>query len=92
MKIYHDTKNKRLNNILSWLEFHVRSTFYNWNAGYYYHYINNTLDLLNDVNEKNVFLIDKYFQKINEYVEKYNVKYLWTWCDLKNYNEKYLAY
>ncbi|CAG8539069.1 10483_t:CDS:1, partial [Scutellospora calospora] len=28
LKIYENTKNKRLNSLLSWIEFHIRSTFY----------------------------------------------------------------
>ncbi|CAG8729758.1 6599_t:CDS:1 [Racocetra fulgida] len=92
LKIYYETSHKRLNNILSWIEFHVRSTFYGWNEGYNFHYVNNTLDLLNDVNKRNIEIIDKYLFEVNEYVKKFNVKYLWSWTDLEEYNKKFLAY
>ena len=29
---------------------------------------------------------------VNEYCEKFNIKYIWTWNDLEDYNKKYLAY
>ncbi|CAG8460276.1 3322_t:CDS:1, partial [Scutellospora calospora] len=92
LKIYNETKNKRLNSLLSWIEFHIRSTFYGWNEGYKYHYINNTLDLVEDINKRNIILIEHYLKEVNKYCEEFNIKYLWTWNDLEKYNEEYLAY
>ncbi|CAG8458299.1 6318_t:CDS:1, partial [Scutellospora calospora] len=92
LKIYENTKNKRLNSLLSWIEFHIRSILYGFNEGYKYHYINNTLDLLDGITERNTKLIDYCLEEVNEYCKEYNIKYIWTWSDLEDYNEKYLAY
>jgi hypothetical protein len=92
LKIYNETKNKRLNGLLSWIEFHVRSTFHGLNKGYQYHYINNTLDLLEGVTERNTNLISFCLNEVNDYCRQFNIKYIWTWSDLEKYNKKFLEY
>ena len=76
LKNYDNIKNKRLQNILSFLEAHVRSYFYIFNEGNKYALMNNTQDL-------NMWRAKSYekdfeiwFEETNNECKKFEVKYL----------------
>ena len=92
LKYYDNIKNRRLQNILGFLEAHIRSYFYIFNEGYKYASMNNTQDLImwraksyeNDFNF--------WFEEANRECKKLEIKYLFTYNDLKKYNKEYLTY
>ncbi|CAG8683661.1 1277_t:CDS:1 [Scutellospora calospora] len=92
LKNYENIKNKRLQNILSFLEAHIRSYFYIFNKGYKYALMNNTQDL-------NTWRVNGYqkdfefwFNIINNECKKFEIKYLFSYDDLEKYNNEYLAF
>ena len=85
---YND--NKRLKNILDFLNAHIKSYFNMYNDGEKYFIVNNTSDLREHraKSYKNDFEI--WFEQVNLYCDKFKVKYIWSFADLKVYCNKYL--
>ncbi|KAF0382635.1 hypothetical protein F8M41_011865 [Gigaspora margarita] len=86
------SKDKRLKNILEFLEAHTRSYFNLFGDSYNYFIQYNTLDLMEHRRRsyENDFKI--WFENVNLYCKQFKVQYLWSYTDLENYCNKYLSY
>ncbi|CAG8580960.1 20249_t:CDS:1, partial [Dentiscutata erythropus] len=85
-------KNRRLQNILNFLEAHIRSYFYTYNEGLKYGIINDTIDLIEWRRKGYENDCKKWFAEINYDCEQYGIKYLFSYSDIEQYCEEYLAY
>ncbi|KAF0466649.1 hypothetical protein F8M41_026152 [Gigaspora margarita] len=92
LKNYTNIKNCRLQGILAFLEAHICSYFYIFEEGFKYSKMNNTDDLNLWRAEGYEQDFNKWFSKVNEKCVKYNIKFIWSYSDLKKYNKEYLRY
>ncbi|RIB20246.1 hypothetical protein C2G38_2179763 [Gigaspora rosea] len=86
------SKEKRLKNILEFLEAHIRSYFNLFNNGYSYYIQYNTLDLMEHKRKSYENDFEIWFQNVNLYCKKIKVKYIWSYMDLEKYCNAYLFY
>ena len=92
LRNYDYIKNRRLQNILSFLEAHIRSYFYTYNEGFKYGILNDTMDLLEWRRKSYETDCVEWFKNINYDCEKYGIKYLFSYSDIEQYCKEYLAY
>lgn len=92
LKNYENIKNKRIQNILSFLEAHINSYFHIFNKGYKYAIMNKTVDLhiWRAKSYENDF--KEWFNIVNDECEDLCIKYIFSYNDIEDYNKKNLEY
>jgi hypothetical protein len=81
LRDYNNIKSHRIQHILGAIEAHMKSYFYLFKDPYFN--INNTSDLKDERAIGYEWNFDSWFYKINLECEKYNIKYLWSYENLK---------
>ncbi|CAG8543106.1 14726_t:CDS:1 [Gigaspora margarita] len=91
-RIHYNSKNKRLKSILGFLEAHIGSYFNMYCDGEKYFKENNAFDLQEHRAKSYENDFNVWFHEVNLYCEKFKIKYIWSYLDLKDYFKKNIAF